>query len=80
MRSLPMEGFFEEPEPVPMMVMVCPHCGFEVTGLLVGEDDVVDTCRDHGIVEGRTVEVPWEVYEAGPDAVLAYVEAQRMSQ
>ena len=75
--SIPsLSGFFTEPEPVPKVVRCCPYCGLEVRGFAVGDCETVDGCREHSIVEGITIEVPWEVFEQGAEAVLAYRAAE----
>ena len=68
---MPCYGPFYPPEET---VTCCPYCGLEVRGFAVADCDTIDGCREHGIVEGITIEVPWEVYERGPEAVLAYQE------
>lgn len=68
------------PEPVPPMVRCCPDHGEEVSNVQYGEDESLEVCTayDH-LVEGQTVEVPYQVFDEGPDATIAYIEQRRVA-
>lgn len=52
------------------LVSCCPFCGGEITHR--GEDGI-DYCPDcQTVTEGSTLLVPAGIWEAGPEAVLAY--------